>query len=159
MQLSLWTSSSSGALAKASRLLESGRDWMTRVATWPSSAFKLLTEYGPTGWFSRTSPDSCRQTNGGILEPSSGHWGNAGMGSPTEFLTLNLPEFHNAAAVSSLSDILETGDVPRRYYLSPKACAGILHRAEKRGKVLPDQLHLALMAVAATGTMPTPPTI
>jgi hypothetical protein len=54
----------------------------------------------------------------------------------------------NDAGVCSLSDILETGDVPQRYYLSVKACAGILRRAEKRGKELPPQLALALQAVA-----------
>jgi hypothetical protein len=46
-----------------------------------------------------------------------------------------------------LSDILETGDVPQRYFLSAKACAGILRRAEKRGKLLPEQLRNALLAV------------
>jgi hypothetical protein len=50
--------------------------------------------------------------------------------------------------VCSLSDILETGDVPQRYYLSAKACAGILRRAVKRGKALPQRLAHALQAVA-----------
>jgi predicted nucleic acid-binding protein len=47
-----------------------------------------------------------------------------------------------------LSDILETGGVPRRYFLSAKACAGILRRAAKRGKKLPDLLAAALASVA-----------
>jgi len=51
--------------------------------------------------------------------------------------------------VSSLSDILETGDLPQRYYLSPKACAGILRRAANRGKDLPTMLLRALSAVVA----------
>lgn len=50
--------------------------------------------------------------------------------------------------VCSLSEILETGPVDRRYFLSPKACAGILRRAEDRGKDLPTTLHQALQAVA-----------
>jgi hypothetical protein len=50
--------------------------------------------------------------------------------------------------VCSLSDILETGDVPQRFYLSPKACAGILRRAAKRDKELPAQLQRALEQVA-----------
>jgi hypothetical protein len=50
--------------------------------------------------------------------------------------------------VCSLSDILETGDVPRQYYLSAKACRGILRRADKRGKELPPLLARALQAVA-----------
>ena len=52
------------------------------------------------------------------------------------------------AGVCSLSEILETGPIDPRYFLSAKACAGILRRAEKRGKVLPEPLALALKAVA-----------
>lgn len=100
-----------------------------------------------------------------ISRPSSHSFSNAGMGSPTGFLTLSLPEWtatlvpcHSDGSVSSLSDILETGDVPQRYYLSAKACAGILRRAENLGKVLPDPLLRALKAVAGIETMPTPQT-
>jgi hypothetical protein len=74
------------------------------------------------------------------------------MGSPTECLTLNTSEFHSAAVASSLSDILETGDVPQRFYLSETACQGILRRAEKRGKELPEGLKAALLFVGRTKT-------
>jgi hypothetical protein len=47
-----------------------------------------------------------------------------------------------------LSDILEIGDVPQRFFLSPRACAGILRRAEKRGKALPPELLKALLSGA-----------
>jgi hypothetical protein len=63
-------------------------------------------------------------------------------------LTLNLPEFHSAAVASSLSDILETGDLPQRYFLSRKVCRGILRRAAKRGKELPRSLKSALERIA-----------
>ncbi|NDD03621.1 MAG: hypothetical protein EB078_01835 [Proteobacteria bacterium] len=43
---------------------------------------------------------------------------------------------------------METGDVPQRYYLSAKACSGILRRAERRGKELPAQLRQALQVAA-----------
>lgn len=43
----------------------------------------------------------------------------------------------------SLSEVLEL-NVSEKYYLSPRACAGILRRAEKRGKELPDILKTAL---------------
>jgi hypothetical protein len=76
------------------------------------------------------------------------------MGSPTGFLTLNTPELMDTltqypkdGGVCSLSDILEVGNVPQRYFLSQKACAGILRRAEKRGKRLPEQLAKALSLV------------
>jgi hypothetical protein len=42
---------------------------------------------------------------------------------------------------------LETGGVPRRYFLSAKACAGILRRAAQRGKKLPAILFAALKSV------------
>jgi len=74
------------------------------------------------------------------------------MGSPTEFLTLSSSEFPSDADVCSLSDILETGDLPQRYYLSPRACAGILRRAEKRGRELPSALRYALEATARAET-------
>jgi hypothetical protein len=47
-----------------------------------------------------------------------------------------------------LSDVLETGDVPQRFFLSAKACSGILRRAGKRGKELPVALRKALEAVS-----------
>ena len=47
----------------------------------------------------------------------------------------------------NLSQVLESGPVHQRYFLSAKACSGILRRAERRGKALPEQLRLALQAV------------
>jgi hypothetical protein len=46
-----------------------------------------------------------------------------------------------------LSWILEP-DAPEKYSLSQKACAGILRRAERRGKALPPMLYEALTARA-----------
>ena len=136
-------------LASLSPLPGNERDWMTRVATSPSSLLDLLIASGPLGWCGRTSPVSCRSTMDGRLEPSSGCWSNAGMGSPTEFWTLSFSEYPSDGAASSLSDILETGELPRRYWLSSTACRGILSRAEKRGKKLPWALQSALLAVAS----------
>src|SRR5690554_7555143 len=134
-QTSLWAERP----ASPSPSPDSERDWMTRVATSCSPSVRLLAAIGPSGWFGRTSPASCHLTEDGILEPSSGCWQNSGMGSPTGFLTLNTSEWtatlvpsHSDGAVCSLSDILETGAVPQRFYLSGKACRGILRRAEKR---------------------------
>jgi hypothetical protein len=55
---------------------------------------------------------------------------------------------HNEEGVSSLSEILETGEVDPLFFLTPKACAGILRRAERRGKVLPPTLRQALLDTA-----------
>ena len=63
--------------------------------------------------------------------------------SRTEFLTLNTGEYPSAAAESTLSSILEV-NAPEKYYLSARACKGILRRAECRGKELPPILKEAL---------------
>jgi hypothetical protein len=59
-------------------------------------------------------------------------------------------EYPKDAGVCSLSDILETGALPPQYYLSAKACQGILRRAVKRERMLPSALQAALEAVAMT---------
>ena len=61
----------------------------------------------------------------------------------TEFSTLNTGASPNVAQESTLSQIL-MAEVPEKYYLSPKACLGILRRASARGKELPEVLKKAL---------------
>lgn len=67
--------------------------------------------------------------------------------------TLNTSECPKDVVVSSLSQILQD-TVPYKYYLSPRACLGILRRAEERGKDLPPLLALALRLQA--GLFPHP---
>lgn len=57
--------------------------------------------------------------------------------------TPNIGECPKDAVESGLSQILED-EVPLKYYLSATACAGILRRAERRGKELPQMLKEAL---------------
>ena len=137
--------------AKVSRSPALEKDWLTLAATSCSRLALWLRDTAPTGSSGRMSPESCHLTEDGILEPSSGCWQNSGMGSPTGFLTLNTSEWaaspalsRNGGGVCSLSDILETGAVPQRFYLSAKACQGILRRASTRGKELPPMLRQAL---------------
>lgn len=61
-----------------------------------------------------------------------------------ECWTLNSTEWHSDADVCSLSSTLETGGVQPRCFLSARACAGIIRRAGKRGKPLPEDLQEAL---------------
>ena len=60
-----------------------------------------------------------------------------------ESSTLNTGVSPRVARGSSLWQMLEPHP-HRKYFLSRKACLGILRRARKRGKVLPAPLHLAL---------------
>ena len=145
---------------KVFRSQDFAADLMTIEEISALNLLSWLVEHGPDGLCGRTSPASCQVRKDGILGPSSGAWGNSGMGGATGFSMRNISEFHSAAGVSSLSDILETGDLPRRYFLSAKACKGILRRAEKRGKALPTQLRRALQSIAeqAAGRTPCPAT-
>ncbi len=72
--------------------------------------------------------------------------------------TPNGTEYPNAADVSLslLQEVLETGPLPTRYFLSETACQGILRRAAKRGKKLPPALERALKARIGTAA-PIPP--
>ena len=134
--------------AKISQWRETVADWLENEAGSSGKSFALLVRALPVGFSSKTSLDFCRRTEGGTWEPSLGRWGNSGMGGPTACLTLNTWEFHNDAAESSLSDVLEVRDVPAKYSLSSKACAGILRRAEARGRELPETLRDALRRTA-----------
>ena len=65
----------------------------------------------------------------------------------TELMMRNFGERPNEERESHLSSVLE-GDTQRlrKYYLSPAACQGILNRAKRRGKELPELLKRALIA-------------
>ena len=148
-QLTFW---SEELPAKHSASQDSGEEWTTRVVNSPSSLCDWLHDFVRAGSSGKMSPASCPADKDGTLVPSSGRWASSGMGMHTESWTLNTSEWPSAAAVCSLSDTLETGAVPQRFFLSAKACAGILRRAERRGKQLPQPLEVALRAVAqATG--------
>ena len=67
------------------------------------------------------------------------------------FIDFGMISFEKPNIRMSLSQTLERASIPPQYYLSAKACAGILRRAEKRGKKLPSKLETALRS-ALTGT-------
>ena len=118
--------------------------WLTRVATSRWSFSGWLAGFDLGGSSGKTSPVFCRLTPGGRLEPSSGRWQNSGTGCRTGFWTLSSSECPSAVVASSLSDILETGRLPPRYFLSAVACAGILRRAARQKTPLPPILREAL---------------
>lgn len=74
----------------------------------------------------------------------------AGGASPGEYSTHSFGECPRDGVESYLSQILE--DSPhRKYYLSAKACQGILNRAARRGKDLPEALKAALLMQSESG--------
>ena len=60
-----------------------------------------------------------------------------------EYMMHSFGESPKEERESHLSQILEEETLPK-YYLSKKACQGILNRANKRGKQLPEVLEKAL---------------
>ena len=160
-------------LARTSPPLAEEQDWTERVATWHSDWLNLLMHYGPAGCFSRTSLACCpplrtlrqirietfllkdekgslvmKQTKEATSDVSLPHFQNAGILELSQVWTLNTSGWRNGGSVCSLYSILEDGSLPRRYYLTSKACKGIQRRAEKRGKQLPTILQEALRIVA-----------
>lgn len=90
-----------------------------------------------TTW--RKGPNGWEKTNTTLTKVmrSPASWPDfqkSGMGGPTEFMTLNISAWHRGGSVCSLSEVLEAGPIHPRYFLSAKACAGILRRAERRGE-------------------------
>lgn len=62
---------------------------------------------------------------------------------PGEHWMPNISELPNAVEECFLSQIL-MAEAPEKYYLSERACLGILRRSQKRGKTLPEVLMTAL---------------
>ena len=111
----------------------------------------------PARTFSRSSRRSSALKNRTFmlldLRPGAGNllgpyweYDPAWLGPPGR---LNTSECPKGAVESSLSQIL-LDTVPSRYYLSRRACLGILRRAKERGKPLPPQLEQALKLQAGT---------
>lgn len=69
---------------------------------------------------------------------------------PGEYSMHSFGESPSVAAESYLSQILEDNPRPK-YYLSAKACQGILNRAARRGKDLPEALKAALLMQSESG--------
>ena len=107
----------------------------------------------------RTSKQSCRQSSASrtiqpqflSLRKENGRVPDASWATLTpslgEHLMPNTGESPREESESTLSQILEAAP-HQKYYLSEKACLGILRRAEKRGKELPEILKRALIKQA-----------
>ncbi len=143
--------------AKTYRLPESARAWLESDQGFGSSSIELLASLGRSGLLSKTSLAFYPATEEPTSLSSFAGWSNSGMASPGGYSTLSISEWPSDAAACSLSEVLET-DVAPKYFLSAKACSGILRRAERRGKALPPQLERNLRAVAmAEVTQPQEP--
>jgi len=98
----------------------------------------------------RMFPDSYLPIAGETSVSYSAVWPTSGSAWRGECWTRAGSERPSAVVASSLSDVLETGDVPKRYWVSARAAEGILRRARRRKKVLPPRLMAALEELAST---------
>lgn len=104
----------------------------------------------------------CRTSGNGQKQEPSTVMGGLSLGELTTLRTGEKPSEtavqemlsvwgpHSVAEESRLSQILEEKPLPK-YNLSAKACLGILRRAERRGKDLPERLKAALLMQSASG--------
>lgn len=139
--------------AKTYRWLESVRVWLEQGAASGISSAELLGILNRDSLSSKTCPVYYPATPDRTSMLSLKGWKSSGIAAHGERWTLSTSTWPNAASVCSLSEVLET-EVARKYFLSPKACAGILRRAERRGKELPPHLKAALVAVAQQTSTP-----
>ena len=110
-----------------------------------------------SGSFSKASGKSAKEQIA-FLDLRSGKAVNIGLRSGVsweirvlshgEDSMLNIGESPRDASVCSLSSILED-NVPLKYYLSERACLGILRRSEEKGKPLDYLLKTALLNTVA----------
>jgi site-specific DNA-cytosine methylase len=139
------------ALVKTSRLPDGAPDSPERNPDCSTNSRALQTTLlAPADTFySKTSRDSCPATVAEISPSFSRRWPNSGfVTSRGESWTADTSESPNGGdAFSSLAGVL-LADVAPRFYLSRKAAAGILRRATKRGRVLPEALRTALHTLA-----------
>ena len=104
--------------------------------------------YGRT--FRAASQQRDLKASAGALSGSSCvNWGTSGIALHGEYWTRNSSEYPKDAAVSFLSEVLET-NAPPKYCLSLKACEGIISRAKRNGKSLPPLLEEALTEYMTT---------
>ena len=89
----------------------------------------------------------CLKKDGLLGEGTTMKWEDDGAWYG-ELTMRNTGECPNAVAVSRLSQILEETPHPK-YNLTAKACQGILRRAERRGKDLPERLKAVLLMQSA----------
>lgn len=153
--LDLLISSSEEHLVSRSALPESVSGSTTLEETSPLSSSGLAYALALVGCSGRTSRASSRPTRAATSGRSLRSWPTAGINARGECWTLNTLEYHSDAdaCTSSLAEVLEPmSEQLRPYCLSATAASGILRRADRRGKTLPERLAEALAHVAGRPT-------
>ena len=139
------------SLVKTYPWLENVLDLLAKEAHYSTKSPESPTKQKRSGSSSKTSPVYLTVNEERTWEQLSERWLTSGTAYPGGCLMLKTLESPSGGAVSSsLRDVLEIQPVPQKYFLSAKACQGILHRAAKRGKILPERLAKALEIQSST---------
>jgi len=147
-------SSAEDSPAKTSASPDDAPDSLETGQACSSSSPGSSTLFDPDGFSSRTYPVSSLATAVGTSESCLERWptsGTAWRGGLSTHVSSECRSADGACSSSepSLTEILEPPpSVPAKYSLSARAAAGILRRAEKRGRTLPPHLEEALARVA-----------
>ena len=142
-------SSQEDSLVRTYRLPVSEQDWQENGVDFSGKSHDSLTKQERRRLSSKMSLVFFPRITEETWPSSLRRWSSAGIAWDGGCLMLNTLESPNDAVESSLSDVLETqGEHLKKYSLSQKAAQGILRRASKRGKELPEALHQALLSVA-----------
>ncbi len=146
------------SLAKTSASPASEPDSPETDPACSSSSPESLNLFDPAGYSSRTYPVSSLAKAVGTSESCLERWPTSGTAWPGGLSTHVSSECRSAdgecsSSEPSLTEILEPPqNVPAKYSLSARAASGILRRAEKRGRTLPEHLEAALVNVAGPRT-------
>ena len=135
-------------LAKICPSLVSEQDWQENGVDFFGKSAELLTKQDRKRLSSKTFLASFPPIMEETWPSSLKRWSSAGIAWHGGCLTLNTSEFPSDAKESSLSQVLEKeGDHLKKYSISAKAAQGILRRANRRDKTLPEKLQKALESV------------
>ena len=137
---------------------DSEEDSATTEAILLSRFAEWLISCAPNTSSGKTLPDVCHPMEDGTLVPSQGRWQNSGIHSDGVCLTHNTLESPKDAEESFLLDVLQDSQsISDKYCLSQKAAEGILRRAKRRGKTLPETLETALRSLISNELVSTEP--
>ena len=146
------TFSAEASHAKISRLLEAALEYLEHNRLSTGNFTGLLQPFGHGGFLLKMFLNYYPPTADLISESSLNRWWNSGMAWPGGYLMLNTSDCPNDARESTLLDILESpGPHLFKYYMSPRACAGVLRAAAERNKRIPLYLRRALEDVVKNG--------
>lgn len=103
-----------------------------------SNTFERYATSVHVGLSGRTSQERSQASRGRLTASSCPKWMRSGMVWHGEYWMRSFSACPNDASVCSLLEVLEPC-VARKYFLSAKACRGIISRADRRGKALTDE--------------------